>query len=431
MEMAAQRYDLDDPTLIFRPDVLDCPNDLYAQLRAEAPVWEIPGSSTFLVTRADLVNEVVARPADFSSNLASLIFRGADGSVNVFDMAALGDATHVLATADPPVHAPHRKLLQPHLTPAVVDRLESEIEAIADELHAGLLASGTGDYVREVADLLPMRVISLVIGLPAEDTPRLVKLVLDVDQILAGVGDEQGMAQAVASAAEQGAYLAGHLQRAMVVSDDRSERDAADGSAADDTMLAVLAAAVARGEIGFEAAVGILVQLLGAGSETTTSLIATAVRMLAEDPELQERLRRGTEEVATFLEEALRLDGPFRFHYRSVPRATELGGVAIPANARILVMWGAANLDRAAYPEPDALDLARPTPKSHLAFGRGLHFCIGAPLARLEVKVTVSRLLGQTRRIELDPTQPPRLHPDIFMRRLATLGVRVQRATSA
>jgi cytochrome P450 family 144 len=417
--MQLGHYDLGDPTLLFRADVLDDPTPLYAQLRAEAPVWEIPGSRTFLVSSTALVCDALARPQDFSSNLTSLIHRGADGAPAVFDMAPLGDATHVLATADPPTHTAHRRLVQPMLAPGVVGRLEDEVRALAAELQGPLLAAGGGDYVAEVADLLPMRVISRVIGLPAEDAPRLVRLVLDVDQILAGVSDVDAMARAAASAMEQGVYLAGHLQRVLA--------DAGGGASGGgpDTMLELIADAVRAGTLSFEEGVGVLVQMLGAGSETTTSIIGTAVRRLAEDVELQSRLRRSPDLVPAFVEEMLRLDGPFRFHYRSTPHDTHLGGVAIPAGSRVLMLWAAANLDEDAHREPDRLDLSRPTLRQHLAFGRGLHFCVGAPLARLEARLALTELLAATTEIVLDPAVPPRHHPDIFLRRLQTLRLRV------
>jgi cytochrome P450 family 144 len=415
---AMPTYDLADPTLLFRPDVLDDPSALYAALRAKAPVWEVPGTSSFVVTRADLVNEAVARPGDFSSNLASLIFRGGDGRPEVFDMAPLGDATHVMATADPPVHTAHRKLVQPHLTPAVVGRLADEITGIVDELLDEIVASGGGDVVSALADPLPMRVISRVIGLPSGDTPMLLQLVLDTDEILAGVADQERMQRAAAAAMQTGVYLADHLTRAMHQHDGTEDTG--------DTLLAVLARAVDAGALTFEECVGVLVQILSAGSETTTSLIAQAVRTLAGDRELQDRLRTSPGLVAAFLEEVLRTDGPFRFHYRTTTHATELGGVAIPAGARLLLMWAAANLDPDAYPEPEHLDVDRPIPKGHLAFGRGIHFCIGAPLARLEARIALERLLARTVAVELDPARPPLHFPSIFLRRLCQLGITVE-----
>jgi cytochrome P450 len=416
-------YDLTDPTLLFRPDVLDDPSALYAELRAKAPVWEVPGTATFVITSAALVNEAVARPEDFSSNLASLIFRGADGCPVVFDMAPLGDATHVLATADPPVHTAHRKLVQPQLTPACVGRLEGDVTAIVDELLAPLLAARGGDVVAALADPLPMRVISRVIGLPPDDTPRLMALVLDTDEILAGVVDQDAMQRAAASALDTGVYLASHLATAV------ERRGAAGAGAAGagvpDTLNDLLAAEIASGAMTFEEAAGMLVQILSAGSETTSSLIAQAVLVLAGDAALQDRLRADPAAVAPFLEEVLRTDGPFRFHYRTTSRATELGGVAIPAGSRLLLMWAAANLDADAYSAPERLDVDRPLAKGHLAFGRGIHFCIGAPLARLESRLAVQRLLAATASVRLDPAVAPRRYPNIFLRRLSQLGVTV------
>jgi cytochrome P450 len=410
-------YDLSDPTLLFRPDVLDDPAALYAVLRAKAPVWEIPGTDTFVVSSAALVNEAVARPDDFSSNLASLIFRGDDGCPVVFDMGPLGDATHVLATADPPVHTRHRKLLQPQLTPACVGRLEGDVTAMVDDLLVDLLAAGRGDVVAALADPLPMRTIARVIGLPPGDAARLLTLVLDTGEILAGVVDQDAMQRAAASAMETGVYLAEHLAAAVAA---RAGRDAPP-----DTLNDLLAIEIANGAMTFEEAAGILVQIVSAGSETTTSLIGQAVLVLAGDVALQDRLRADPAAVAPFLEEVLRTDGPFRFHYRTTRHASELGGVAIPAGARLLLMWAAANLDGEAYAAPEHLDVDRPLAKGHLAFGRGIHFCIGAPLARLEARIAVQRLLAATTSIALDPAVPPRRYPNIFLRRLAQLGVTV------
>jgi cytochrome P450 len=411
--VTAERFDLADPTLLFRDDVLEDPTGLYRQLRAEAPVWEVPGTATFVVTRADLVNEAVARVKDFSSNLNSVIYRGADGLPRTFEMAAMGDAIHVLATADPPVHTKHRSLLRPSLAPRCMAMLEGELTAMVDDLLARMLATGGGDLITGLADPLPMQVIGRVIGLPPEDSSELVKLVLDVDQLLAGFADEAGMARATAAAMQQATYLAGHLQQ--VIDDPTSVRD--------DTLLFALGEPVKSGNLTFEEGIGILTQILGAGTETTTSLISTAVRIVAQDDRLQHHLRREPDAIPTFLEEVLRLDGPFRFHYRTTFHDTELGGVDIPAGARVLLMWAAANLDESAYPNPESLDLDRAIPRSHLAFGRGIHFCIGAPLARLEARIALTRLLESTATIRIDPEFPPLYHRDIFLRRLARLGV--------
>jgi cytochrome P450 len=183
------------------------------------------------------------------------------------------------------------------------------------------------------------------------------------------------------------------------------------------------AGAVDAGEVTFDEAVGMLLQMLSAGTDTTTSLIGRGARFLAEHDDVQDQLRDDPARIPTFVEEILRVDGPFRFHYRAARHDTELGGVRIPAGARLMLMWAAANLDEVTAPDPARVDLDRTGKKSHFAFGRGIHFCIGAPLARLEARVALEQLLVRTTQIRLDPDHPPRYRPTIFLRRLADLDV--------
>jgi cytochrome P450 len=186
-----------------------------------------------------------------------------------------------------------------------------------------------------------------------------------------------------------------------------------------------VARAVHAGRLAERHALGILVILLGAGIESTASLIGNAARLLAERPELQAELRREPGLVAAFVEEAVRLESPFRFHYRVVARDSELGGVPLRAGERLMLYWSSANRDEAVFEHPDEIDLRRRFPRHHLGFGRGIHFCVGAPLARLEAQVVVEELLARTVRIGLDPARPPRYVPSLFVRRPASLALRV------
>jgi cytochrome P450 len=172
-------------------------------------------------------------------------------------------------------------------------------------------------------------------------------------------------------------------------------------------------------------ATGILHTLLSAGGESTTSLLGNAVRILAENPDLQERLRRNPEQIPTFVEEALRLEPPFRYHMRSVPKDTTLGGVDIPAGATVLLLWGAGNRDAAEFERPDEIDLQRPVPRLHMAFGRGIHHCVGAPLARVEARNVLTVLLERTSSITLDPEHPPQWVNSLMVRRHEQLPVRL------
>ena len=407
-------FDLDDPRLLFRDDVLADPAALYAHLRTNAPVWAIPGAGACIVTTSALVAEAVGRTDDFSSNLRGLIYTGDDGLPAVFDMSEMGDAAHVLATADPPEHTAHRKVMQPLFSPAAVERLAAYVDEAAAALVATVVDVGGGDVATAIAEPLPVQVICRMVGIPDADVETLAPLVLQSNDLLAGVLDGASMGASAGAAMQASAYLVDLLDHWTPTPEGTSVCD-------------VLARAIADGETTTASAQGMLVQLLGAGTETTTSLIGRAVLQLAEDPELQRTVRSQPDLVPTFLEEVLRLDGPFRFHYRSVPRDTELGGVRLPAGSMALLMWASANLDEAGVDRPDELRLDRPTPKQHFAFGRGIHFCIGAPLARLEARRTIEHLLSATTDIALDPDHPPAYRPSIFLRRLGTLPIQVSR----
>jgi cytochrome P450 len=177
--------------------------------------------------------------------------------------------------------------------------------------------------------------------------------------------------------------------------------------------------------LSHEEVVAILLQLLTAGTESTTALLGTAVRLLLEGPALEARLRAEPELVPTYVEEALRLESPFRGHFRQARRDAEVAGTRIPAGTRLMLLWGSANRDERRFERPDELDLARPNPRSHLAFGIGIHHCLGAALARLEARVSLECLLERTRRVRLTRGARLRHLPSVLVRRLAALPIEV------
>ena len=196
------------------------------------------------------------------------------------------------------------------------------------------------------------------------------------------------------AAIELGMYVGEHLDRASALPAERRRG-----------LLGVFSAQIEAGEVSAGEVRDMLVVLVSAGSETTASLIATTIEVLAADPVRQQHLRSHPEELPDALEGILRADGPFQFHYRYVPADTELGGVRIPAQSRVLLMWAAANRPAPGSPALPVVDDER-GPAPHFAFGRGLHFCIGAPVARLEARLAVERLLAATDHFELDPERP-------------------------
>ena len=403
--------DLADPRVLLRADVLDDPTAFHDALRAHAPVWQVPGQDSYLVSDPRLIREAVGRPEDFSSNLTSVLHDDGTGCPVAFRMARPGDPVHVLSTADPPIHTRHRRDLQQFLSPAAVAALEPAVRRIVDECLDHLLASSPVDVVPVFTDAVPARTVCELIGLPSDDAPELVRRVGETGALLDGVTDLDGISAGAVAALELTAYVDEHLQSVLAVP--VAERAG---------LLGVLAGAVESGELNAGEARDVLVVLVSAGSETTASLLATAVETLARDQELQDRLRRDPSGIPDAVEHLLRSDGPFQFHYRYVTHDTELGGVQLPARSRLLLMWAAANRPAPGAAESDAAADGR-GPAPHFAFGRGLHFCIGAPVARLEARVALEQLLARTTAIALDPEQAPTRRPSIFIRRHATLPV--------
>jgi cytochrome P450 len=416
--------DLEDPSVLFSETVLDDPRRLYRQLRREAPVWRLPDGMTFLVCDPELIGEIAARSDEFSSNLVSLIRRGADGGVAVQDMLPYRDPNHVLAVADPPDHTRQRKILQSALSASRVARLEPFVRELTGNCLQAMLRDGRGDLVSGLAEIVPAATICRLLGLPIEETGKLIPQVISVGALLDGLVDDAGMLQAAEAAVKLSHYAAEHLERLTGVREDQRS-----------PVFDALIKARERGEISTTEIVGILIQLFTAGTETTQSLIATTAELLARDPEEQSRLRARSESIPDALERVLRDDGPFQFHYRWTPSATTLAGAPIAAGSRLLLMWAAANQPLDATQEVQSAD-PRDSPRggaeagrpiAHLAFGRGIHFCIGAALARMEARVVIETLLSSTRLFQLDPNDLPRRRPSIMLRRHACLPVLLER----
>lgn len=381
------------------PATLDDPYPLYAQLRADGPVHRIAGTDFYLATTWEAVQEAAGRPDDFSSNLTATLLR--DGvQTSTFDLGAVNTAGHVLATGDDPLHAQQRKLVLPSLVARRIQALEPDLTDISRRLwHAGAV-DGRIEWMSAMGDLLPMTLVARLIGLPGDDVPQLVQWGYGSTELLGGVFDLEHIGTAVSTSAQLAGYLYGKFTEAQ--------------ANPSDDLLGDLARAVAADQIAAEVAVLMLVQLVGAGGESTAGLIGNAARLLATLPDIQAQVRSDPRLLPVLLEETLRLESPFRNHHRHVRAATTLAGVPLPRDAHLLLMWGSANRDPAAFDDPDLLQLDRPNPRNHLAFGKGLHFCVGAALARTEARIAITTLLAATDRFELADAE---WVPSIMVRR--------------
>jgi cytochrome P450 len=191
---------------VFDPDHLDNPYPLYRRLREQAPVYQVPGTDFFLVSTGELVIDAATRTTDFSSNLTAVLVREPDGSAATFDIDAGGQAVHVLATADDPVHAAHRKLVGPVLARRI-RTLGGTVDALVDRLWRQEARAGHIDWASGMADRLPLAVVADLIGLPESDQSQLLSWAYDSTEMLGGVVPAERLPQLMTSAAELAGYL--------------------------------------------------------------------------------------------------------------------------------------------------------------------------------------------------------------------------------
>ena len=335
----------------------------------------------------DAVNEAVARPDDFSSNLTATMTFQPPATVGTFALDGLGTPTQALATADDPMHAVHRKSLLPQLAAKRIRAFEPFIAETFDDLWEAGRHEGRIEWMGSLANRLPMTIVGRIIGVPDEDIARVERWGYAATQMLEGLVSKEQLDASRVSTAELAGYVAEQLVRA-----------AADPQ---DDLMGDLSDAIASREIDQVAAMVMMITLFSAGGESTASLIGSAAWILATRPDVQRQVRDHPDLLGAFLEEVLRIEPPFRGHYRHVLRNTTLGGFDLPEGSRLLLLWGAANRDPSHFVEPDDFRLDRGvTGKGHVTFGKGAHFCVGAALARLEAKIVIGSLLDRTAAFE-------------------------------
>ena len=400
---------LQDPVEFFGVDAIQDPYPLYDRLRAEGPVHRVGESGFYLVCDWAAINEAISRPEDFSANLTATMTFTADGTVAPFEMDGLGGSTHVLATADDPAHAVHRKMLVHQLAAKRIRMMESFVADTFDRLWTDNLRNGRIEWMGALANRLPMMVVARLIGVPAEDVDQLIRWAYASTQLLDGLIDQDGLVAAGVAAMELGNYIHDHFDLA-----------AADPK---DDLLGSLATACGTGGFDEIAAQVMMIILFSAGGESTGSLLGNAMWIFATRPDLQQRVRENPDLLGPFIEEALRYEPPFRGHYRHVVANTGLGGTDLPAGSRLLLLWGAANRDPAQFDAPNEFRLDRPGSKGHITFGKGTHFCVGAALARLEAEIVLRAVLDRTSRIDAADVGP--WLPSILVRRREHLELAV------
>lgn len=347
----------------------------YERMRESAPVFHDEQSGSWHVYRYDDVQRVLSGHGSFSSRM------GGDDPSETGQLFAAS-----LITADPPRHRQLRSLVTQAFTPKAVDGLTPRISALTEELLDGIASKGSADLIAELAYPLPVIVIAELMGIPAEDRDRF-----------------KHWSDVIVSQTQSGVPTADHstTNREMaeyflaLIEHRRSQPG-------NELISNLLVAEIDGQKLSVAELLGFCSLLLVAGNETTTNLIGNAVLSFTEVPGSVERLRAEPALLPQAIEEVLRYRSPVQSMYRVTAGSTTLGDVQLPAGAPLVAWIGSANRDERQFQRPEQFDLDR-TPNRHLAFGHGIHFCLGAPLARLEARIALQGILDRLPGLTLTP----------------------------
>ena len=410
----------------FDPDVAEDPYPYYTELRAGPAVAYLDRHDLWVVSRYDYLADVLRDPMTFSSALGMsellggrLVGRAVEASsrggehvgpdsrmADVLGVESLS-ALRILIATDPPDHTRLRRLVARPFSPRSIAAMEPQVRAICERLIDELVeagARGEADLVRHLAYPLPVIVISEMLGIPSERRDDFKRWSDDVVGALSGMIDVRGASRSFGTMIEFFGEIA-------------EERRARPGK----DLISQLITEDEDGQTLTAAEILLFcVLLLIAGNETTTNLISNGAWALFHNPEQAARLMRYPALIDSAVEEALRYDTPVQWLVRTATRSADVGGIKVPEGARLMLLFASANRDESRYAWADEFLIDR-NPADHLGFGAGIHFCLGAGLARLEARVAAAALLA--RNIALRPCGKPMRVPSYLLRGFESLPV--------
>ena len=361
------------------PELIDDPYPLYGRLRRKDPVHRIRTFDGFALTRYQDIDRLLRDHASFSSAGESDVVRQT-GLVSMLDM-------------DPPDHTRLRSLVSQAFTPRAIEGLRPRISAIAEKLVAAAAAKGRFDLIASVAYPLPISVIAEMLGVPPGDMTLFEGWSADIALNVEVRLSRQEVERVRNAAAELEEYFESIIRLR------RSDPQ--------DDMISALVFAEEEGEkLTHEELIRTLILLLVAGNETTRNLIGNGMLALMSHPEQLQLLRDRPGLMGLAVKELLRYDSPVQLDARRATRDVELGGRQIRRGQWLIGVIGAGNRDPERFEDPDTLDIRRKG-ASHLSFGRGIHYCLGAPLAEMEGRIAFGALVQQFSRMEIaeDPVR--------------------------
>lgn len=408
-----------DATSPLSPEALACPHAYNARLRDEAPVYRCPHTGIVFVSDYEHVRAVAKDHGTFSNRFGQAMRSVEDVDPRIVEVQQTGyPAVDTMLTQDPPVHRRYRGMVNQAFTARRVSTLEPYIESLCHELIDGFVDAGRCELVADYAERVPMTVIADQLGVPLSDYDLFKRWSDAFVAQLSRLATPDEELEAVKLIVEFQHYFAAKLEERRHDPKDDIISDIVHARLEDERPLETAEM------------LSILQQLLVAGNETTTSSIAEGVLLWIRHPEQHAHLRENPDRIDNFTEEVLRLSSPTANMWRLATRDARIGDVEVPAGTMVQLRFSSANRDAGVFPEPDALDVERDNARSHLAFGHGVHMCIGASLARKELNVAFRALLERLDDFALDcPEEALRYPPNVLLRGLAELPVRFRART--
>lgn len=412
-----------EPDFYTDPKTITDPRSYFDLMRAKCPAAKERYRGTLMVTGYDEIMEVVGKKDATFSSAPSVV-----GPIPPLPFEPHGDdiraqldayrdrlpwAAH-LVCFDGKKHADHRTLLTNLLTYKRLKQNEEYLADLADRLIDGFIEKGHCNVVPEYGHATTTYAISDLMGIPVEDRAALLEQIGTPSQLDGDTGHMVGPDPLIFLKERFDGYIRERLENpgTDLMSELAGSRFK-DGSAPDLEALSLLARF-----------------LFGAGQDTTSHLISMAIRILGDNPELQQRLRLEPGRIPDFLEEVLRYDGPVKMAYRLAQCSTAVGGVDVPAGTIVALSLAGASNDPRHFENPEEFNIDRARLRDHMGFSKGVHSCLGAPLARLEARVAIARILGRLADIRISEVNhgPPgarryRYHPTYTFRSLSDLHV--------
>lgn len=405
---------------ILSPQAVADPYAFFAQLRENEPVWRSPRYRAWLITRYD-DNAAAFKDLRFSSDrISPVIARERARQRPDFDLIQTYELLNAwLVFRNPPEHTRMRRLVHKAFTPRVIAALKEQVVAVTDELLDTAVANAGPDnqfdLIQNLAYPLPATIIAGMLGVPPQDRDRFKQWSDDISALVfGGMKDQDRHTRAQAGMGELVNYIKNLLTRVRK-------------NPGENLASALVRARDIDDALTEEEAIAICVNLLFGGHETTTNLIGNSVLALLQQPEQRAKLLANPDNTSTAVEELVRYNGPAKAVARIAAEDIELRGHTITKGDRVFLLPSAANHDPAIFKNPDTLDITRHD-NPHIGFGMGIHYCLGASLARLEASITIPRIFTRFPNLQLPPQQLT-WNPLILTRGLTALTVQTAPVT--